>query len=310
MAVKAFYVKGTLASGVGATGPFSLQDGGSTSSFPLTTQRFIPGTFTSGYATMQTSAPASTFTSTVQPASPLGTEDSFRSESPISGVFVAGLWSFAVHAISVNANYNGTGKVRFRLWKSANANGASATEITTSVAEGTVGNLTTAASSPTSFSSTFPTVAFSNQYLFLQVGFQIVSATGNTANSDVAIITGNSAIQTSNFLPSYAGTVSPYDIRAYDANGSAPRVSVLGGVSPVSLTTFDSNQERSPAFAGNLIGSSGTGTVTNYYAMRGRDSVAYRTWVATGAPDTTGSQYTGTLSGSLSDIIVLHSWAQ
>lgn len=47
----------------------------------------------------------------------------------------------------------------------------------------------------------------------------------------------------------------------------------------------------------------------SYYAMRGRDNTGYKTWVATGSPDTTGSQYTGQISGTMQDIVILQSWS-
>lgn len=50
-------------------------------------------------------------------------------------------------------------------------------------------------------------------------------------------------------------------------------------------------------------------TVTYYHAMRGKDNSGYKTWVATGAPDTTASQYTGPADGTMTDIVVLQTWS-
>lgn len=51
-------------------------------------------------------------------------------------------------------------------------------------------------------------------------------------------------------------------------------------------------------------------TVTYYYAMRGKDNTGYKTWVATGTPDAAASQYTGTISGAMTDVVVLQSWTK
>lgn len=186
----------------------------------------------------------------------------WRSESTLKGYFSAGSWSFAVSMIALS-NASGSGKVHFRVFKSATATGSSATELTTGLVSSTNwSNLTTGTAQNLTASGVLTDSLLNNEYIFVQPIFQVVTqSSSSTASIAFRVDATNSRVTTADFSQSFAGTEFTF-----------------------------------------------SGSATKYYAMRGRDSVAYRSWVVTGAPDTTGAQYTGPLVGSLSDIVVVQSW--
>lgn len=71
----------------------------------------------------------------------------------------------------------------------------------------------------------------------------------------------------------------------------------------VYLSTYSNDKQAVGRYSIELT----SGTV--YYAMRGKNNSGYKTWVASGAPDTTASQYTGPVDGTMTDIVVLQTWS-
>lgn len=60
------------------------------------------------------------------------------------------------------------------------------------------------------------------------------------------------------------------------------------------------------------VGRSSSSVAATYYKMRGQDAAVnglYDTWIASGAPDTAGTYYSGALALPLRDVVVVDSWS-
>lgn len=355
MAAKTFLIKNAIASG---SSHGSLQDGGSLTTATTGTGWIVGTTAGLVYAneTYGSKLTAASFGATAQPSSNPITNDCWRSESTLSGYFSAGAWTIAISIISVSAGATGTGKLRFKLWKGSAADGSNAVEIT-SGAIVTTGwsNLTTATAQNLTGTFNLASVApFSNEYLFMQVGCQIDTASNNTA-SDVLfrVDSTNSKITTSDFKFGLAGFISDGTVNNWKASSSygppLPNLSssfskngildvgtinswgasvsiglalpsiFLGKIGNLDSGTTNlyksSNTKGAPTIVSGKSGNARTlGTVTYYYIMRGIDpncsSLTYRTWIVSGSPDITGSQYKGDKCGAspLTSIHVIGSY--
>lgn len=140
--------------------------------------------------------------------------DGWRSP-PYSGTFAATQWTFslAMRAGFVQAvtQWNGRGRLRWRLFRSANQDGSSATE----VASGALLTATTTANisdtSNTVLSANWtPGAAFSlsGEYLFVCIAFEITTAAGNTTREFSLRLNPSSVVTTSDFTPA-AGAAGP-----------------------------------------------------------------------------------------------------
>lgn len=191
MATKTFYLLNALASG---SNHMDLQDGGT-----------APGTATTGtgwtvakiaadrYARMdsQTERASGSFGTVAQPdGAPDNTlGDCFRTPQ-LNGDFAAGNWDFQFPVMAVSSGGDQDGAIRFRLWKSANADGSGATEVTAATQQcSTVTNLTTSAEQISSLLFNPGAVSVANQYLFVQLAWRITGA----GTRDVLLRIGSSA---------------------------------------------------------------------------------------------------------------------
>lgn len=160
-----------------------LQVGGSAPSTATTATGWTVDTVgATNYALMAYASEraSSVFSGTAQPAgnpdNSLG--DCFRSTSTMSGDFATGVWTIAIPVIAVSAAAGQDGRVRVRLWKSANATGTSPTEITSGAVAGTtVTNLATGAEQVSTVTTGSITgFSMANEYLFVQVAWEITGA--------------------------------------------------------------------------------------------------------------------------------------
>lgn len=112
-------------------------------------------------------------------------EDCWRTSAVTTGVFSAGTWYSGVSVISVTAAATGTGNANFRIWRSVNADGTAATEITKSNMTGTnVANLLTTVAQTSSASTQVAGFSLAAEYLFFQAAWKITVASGsNTADT-------------------------------------------------------------------------------------------------------------------------------
>ena len=123
-----------------------------------------------------------------------GTSNAFKSPSFLKGTFAATAWTFTF-AMRCGTSSSQRGRMRMRVFKSANANGSSATELTGSTQIGTtvgaalsttVDQLTTVTWTPGT------TITLDFEFLFFVLAWEITTA-GGSNSADVLIRTGQSA---------------------------------------------------------------------------------------------------------------------
>lgn len=206
MAVRTFRV------GVGADGNFgalaeadqtaaSRADGWTVAKIAATNQ----SDFDQG--TKQTSG---TFAISAKPASFLTgtTANAFKTPVALSGTFANTAWTFtfAVRAVTASAQ---AGRIRMRVFRSVNADGSSATEITGSTQVGTTSAALSTSADATSVVTWSPgaTVVLTNAYLFFVLAWEITTASGSNSG-DVVIRTGQSAAGSRLVTPDFAVAVN------------------------------------------------------------------------------------------------------
>jgi hypothetical protein len=103
--------------------------------------------------------------------------DCFRTQNPLSGTFIAGVWVFLFTLRAVSAAGGQDGRIRVRVWKSANANGSGATEITSGTSPlSSVTDLAVGVDQNSTGGVTLPQITLNSEYLFFQVAWEITGA--------------------------------------------------------------------------------------------------------------------------------------
>jgi hypothetical protein len=166
---------------------------------------------------------ASTFTGTTVPDgtvdSALG--DSYRTVNTYNGSFANANWTFNFYVIGVTQSGAQDGRIRFRLFRGANADGSGATEITAAQQQGSlVTNLGT-----TQVNSTLVlnpgAVTVTSEYLFAQVAWERTGAGGMTS-TNVRMRHGATAttIVSADFTPTATSLLIPRNDREYVAGAA------------------------------------------------------------------------------------------
>ncbi len=269
MSVKSFLLLNSTAS---SSTYGSLQDGGSTTTATTATGWTVGTTAGTVYANQNytTKVTAATFGGTPKPsAAPANAGECWRSSNPLTGHFEAGTWTIALSVIAVTSAATGTGRLRVRIWKSVNADGSSATELTTSTISTTqYNNLTTGAAQNLTGSQAITGTTFAAEYLFIEVACEIDTASGNVG-SDVLIRIDqtNSKLTTAFFDPSVDGT-------EYAGAATAGGTAKVGGLTGSKVNGVD------PVFFPLL---------QTYYKMQGwyATGSVYETWTSSGQPNLT-----------------------
>jgi hypothetical protein len=121
------------------------------------------------------------------------TANAFRTSTALSGVFANTNWSIVVPLRSVTA-VGGTVRVRLRVYKSANADGTGATELTGATQVGTTSGALATGSDVNSTVTWAPggTITLTNEYLFFAIALEVVTA-GGSNTSDALLRHGTSA---------------------------------------------------------------------------------------------------------------------
>lgn len=211
MAVKTLYALGTTAVTPNWWG--NLQDGGTAptaanstfgwgvaKSAPAT-QGFWPARLgaTGTVASSQAQA-TSTIDSDTSPTKGTSNTNSTAGDSwvagPYTGTFANTAWTFDWNMRAGTAG--AVGRVRMRVWKSANADGSSATALTTSTLVGSTVTLSTTADTNSSMSWSPGSITLSNEYLFFQVEWEETVA-GTSASDNVLWRIGTAKITTPDF---------------------------------------------------------------------------------------------------------------
>jgi hypothetical protein len=221
---------------------------------------------------------ASTFVDTNPPDGSIDTStgDCLRSTNQYSGDFASANW--VVH-FAARANTNGgaqDGRMRCRLFRSANADGSSATEITAAQQQGgLVADLATSATQVSS--ATFNPGAFSvsGEYIFIQLAWERTGAGGMTS-SDVNMRIGNGSgtgtrvISASFTATSPSGSasaaMSPFAVSAagsegFNGSGSAA-MSPFAVAAAGALSFVGSVAAALSSFAVDVVGDFTAGPVT------------------------------------------------
>jgi hypothetical protein len=109
--------------------------------------------------------------------------DSFRTPAPMTGSFAADLWVFVWNLRETSFN-SATGRIRMRVWASANADGTSARELTAGTQLGATVTMSSTADVNSSLIWTPGVINLNNEYLFFQVEWQETTL-GTTSFDDV-----------------------------------------------------------------------------------------------------------------------------
>jgi len=157
--------------------------------------------------TKQASGTFSSNSTTPKPGSFLtgATANAFKTPAPLSGTFAATAWTltFAVRATTASSQ---AGRMRLRVFRSVNADGSAATEITSATQVGATSSALSTSADVTSAVTWTPASTFTlnNEYLFFVIAWEITTA-GGSNSCDVQIRTGQAAggsrFVTSNFTP-------------------------------------------------------------------------------------------------------------
>lgn len=131
----------------------------------------------------------------------------FRNETLLKGIFAAGTWKFDFRVAATRGSAFGSGRARFRLWKSSDPIGqTNAVAFYGNPPSLGAGSVTTTNLTPSSSTVSFsmPEIRFNEEYLFLQVYWQIWSP-GGDSNNNVRFRVGPSntvsSLNTPDFIP-------------------------------------------------------------------------------------------------------------
>jgi hypothetical protein len=155
--------------------------------------------------------------------------DCCRTSSTILGGFAAGTWSFKLLLAQFDVAASRNVRVRIRVWRSANANGTSAVELTSSVLVGSTAALVNSSLLKSEISWNAPGISLTNEYLFFQFGFEVVSGSGTP--SDFSELYGTYDFGSGN---EYASVITPEYIPGVVV--IAPSFSATGHVGTVDIT--------------------------------------------------------------------------
>lgn len=225
MAVKTLYIlDGTTNPAASPNWFGNMQDGGTAptqtnSSYgwgvaksSITTQGFWParcgatGTTASANATATSNIDSKT--SPTKGSGSGGGSSSFAGDSfiagPYTGTFANTAWTFDWNMRAGTAG--AVGRIRMRVWKSANADGTSATELTAGALVGATVTLSTTGDTNSSISWSPGSITLSNEYLFFQIEWQETTA-GTSASDNVLFRIGTAKITTPDFGTAAAAIV-------------------------------------------------------------------------------------------------------
>ena len=247
MAIKTFYFKDAVPAG--ATLHRSLQDGGTAPTAATTTTGWQIATNAVGNSCIQNGGTeyvrnGANWGATLQPSATVSQTlgDCWRSENTLTGDFAATAWTITFGFRSVTAAWGGRLKLAVRLWRSANANGTSAVELTAGrvASAATTANLSTTVDTTLSWTVSPGLETFTNEYLFVQVGLEVTAVgTGTTTDFDFRVASTYTVV-----TPDFSVLVNPA-VGSLALTGYAPTVTVpasntdvLPNVGTLSLTGY------------------------------------------------------------------------
>src|SRR5262245_19621567 len=234
MAVKTLYFKNAAPSG--ASTSLSLQDGGTAPTAALTASGWTVAKLAANNMSAMlagTKRASGTF-STSDAIGSFAASACWRSESAFTGVFANTNWSLAFRIRASAAVSSQTGAVKVRLWKSTNADGTGATQLTGAVQTGSTTAVLSTSASATSTVTWTPggTVSLNNEYLWVQCEWNVVAASGNNSSDAVFYVESAGAITTPDFVASITSiSAAPTEAADTAGPGSYCTIDFAGGVS-------------------------------------------------------------------------------
>lgn len=167
--------------------------------------------------------------------------DAWVSANPYNGDFDTSAWTIKIATRSVSTAMSGTGRVRVRVFASANADGSSARELTGSTQVGTTAGPGSTSADIISTVTWTPASAIhlSNEYIFIAMAWEIITASGSN-NADNDIRTGSSGtttgsnVLTGNFTASVSKSGSDSGSSSESASVALPKVT---GTARLALST-------------------------------------------------------------------------
>lgn len=188
MAIKTWYATSSL---VSVHQEMSETDPG-TEAFASPVTGWVVGTTGTGTGAFNSQVESSTFSGT-NPDGSIDTSagDCLRTTSAYTGTFASGNWTvnFCVRSNTVVA---GQGRMLCRLFRSANADGSSATEINAGVKTGSTVTMSTSTTQNSTVTFNPGSFSVTNEFIFIQLAWERISA-GGMSTSDVNMRVGNSA---------------------------------------------------------------------------------------------------------------------
>jgi hypothetical protein len=197
-------------------------------------------------------------------AAPNGS-NGLRSLNPYTGTFAAGNWQVAIEGISNNVATSSYGFF-WRLFRSTNATGSGATEITSGSEVGISSSCSGLTNTQTqSFSAGSP-ITFHNEYLFLTLSCDLSTARTVATGITATLQTGATAVTTPNFTPAdFVVSASPGTQSVTQGSGTSYTVTVTpsdGYATNVTLSLSGNPSGVSGSFVTNPVtGGSGTSTL-------------------------------------------------
>lgn len=183
------------------------------------------------------------WTTTLQPAqAPNATRgDSWRA-GPYTGTFAATAWALSVVVRSNSAAFQGRIRFRWRVWKSGNADGSGATQLTAaqivSAATSTIMSLA-ANNAPLSASWSPGAISLNNEYLFFQLGIEITQA-GTANTQDVHLRKHLSMAITT---PDFTAVNAPVTLAGVASDESVGTLATSPGVAAATLAGVASDEQ-------------------------------------------------------------------
>jgi hypothetical protein len=227
MATKSLYFKNAAPSGAATS--LSLQDGGTAPATGITATGWVVArlTATNLSAMLAGTERASNTFSAADAIGSFAASACWRSENPFTGTFANANWTLAFRVRAVTAASAQTGRIKLRVWKSSNAAGTGATQLTSAVLTGTTTAALSTTVSQTSTVTWTPgsTVVLANEYLWVQCEWDIVVASGSNTGDVDFFIESAGVITTPNFVVSYAmpAVTAPIAVTAQPADLDADR---------------------------------------------------------------------------------------
>lgn len=159
--------------------------------------------------------------------------DSFVA-GPYTGAFAATAWTFNFRMIATVVSSQ-AGRINCQVWKGPNADGTGATKLTATELNGSTITVTTTVANSTVNWTPASILTFSNEYLFIQVEWQVTTAGGSTtANvlfNQVTTTANTPTVVTSDFGTTGVGTSS-------GANYAKASGAISGANNPTFFTDF------------------------------------------------------------------------